>query len=289
MLQYLNNIIPRIQRYSKSLDKVEVFVDKPWVLQDECNNIHEYMFLRDNRLILSVNGIVKEGRWELLPNGKLLINRVDDQVLLQNMFIDDAVMILKLSGTTDIPFTLLNEQKIPDRDIMKYLQEAEQRLSLQQKQDISLSNKQLLENGRITGSVFKIGERIDGDGQEVIITGTYLSTNSTYQQYVVVNNNIVMQSFFKVPYQYFGKKIEVVQKNVNDLMVNDRLADFILPSFQKEAVIELRSQAGKLFKIKINGNGTILHVYKFTRQDIQNFVIIVLVLLALVILQRLGI
>lgn len=125
MWQYIKNIIPRIQQFSGKLDHVESFVDKPWVLIDEDENTHEYVFLRDHRLILSVNGKAIQGNWELLPTGKLLINRITDQVLLEHAYIDEGILLLKISGGKDLPFMLINEKVITDRDPVKYLQSVE--------------------------------------------------------------------------------------------------------------------------------------------------------------------
>jgi len=125
MWQYIKNIIPRIQQFSGKLDHVESFVDKPWILIDEDENTHEYVFLRDHRLILSVNGKAIQGNWELLPTGKLLINRVTDQVLLEHAYIDEGILLLKISGGKDLPFMLINEKVITDRDPVKYLQRVE--------------------------------------------------------------------------------------------------------------------------------------------------------------------
>ena len=44
MLQYLKNIIPRISEYSKTLDKLEVFVDTPWIFMAENKNKYQYLF-----------------------------------------------------------------------------------------------------------------------------------------------------------------------------------------------------------------------------------------------------
>ena len=67
MIDYIKNIIPRIQQFSSQLSKVEVFVDIPWTLIDENGNNHEYVFLTNHDLILSVNGKVTKGTWQLLP------------------------------------------------------------------------------------------------------------------------------------------------------------------------------------------------------------------------------
>ena len=121
MKEAIKNIIPRLIKFSKQMDKVETFVDKSWIYIDQIGNNHEYYFMRDHRLIMSVNGAAKTGKWELLPNGKLLVDRVSDQIVLKNQFIDEALMILQKSASDDDPFILVDEKKIPDLDVLRYL------------------------------------------------------------------------------------------------------------------------------------------------------------------------
>lgn len=122
MYEFLRNIIPRIQSFSKRLDQIEVFVDRSWILVDENNNKHEYNFLRENnQLIMSLNGQVKLGSWQLLPTGKLLIERGENALLLDNAFIDEAVLVLKRGNSNELPFILFNDKLIPDGDIVNYL------------------------------------------------------------------------------------------------------------------------------------------------------------------------
>jgi hypothetical protein len=127
MIEFLKNIIPRIQKYSKGLDKIEVFVDKtePWIYVDESGLNHQYIFLRDNRLLMTSNGSTKTGKWELLPTKQLLIDRNSDQIILDHLFVDKALLILKLSGVNERPFILINTEEIPDLDVLAYLKNIE--------------------------------------------------------------------------------------------------------------------------------------------------------------------
>ena len=127
MKEYLKNIIPRIKQYSKGLDKIEVFVDKaePWFFVDESGLHHQYIFLRDNRLLMTSNGTTKTGKWELLPTNQLLIDRKSDQIILDHLFVDKALLILKLTGANEQPFILINADVIPDLDVLGYLKKFE--------------------------------------------------------------------------------------------------------------------------------------------------------------------
>ena len=122
MLDYVRNILPRIQKYSKSLDIQELYIDKPCVLMDGDTNYHEYEFCRDGRLIMSVNGQVQLGRWEYRESTqRLLIERPTDAILLQSAFVDNALMVLKKSGSNDLAFLLVNRSEVPGLDYETYL------------------------------------------------------------------------------------------------------------------------------------------------------------------------
>lgn len=132
MHEYLNNLLPRLRTLSKTLNQVEIFADKEWVFVDaNSNNPHLYTFLRDKRLIVSVNGENKIGKWEILPTGKLLIEFSNEPpMLLENAFVNNAVLVLKKNGENDQPFILFDRLEIPDGNIIKYLKNLEKTIDL---------------------------------------------------------------------------------------------------------------------------------------------------------------
>ena len=127
MIEYIKNIIPRIQHYSKGLNKIELLVDpkKPWIHFNESGNYHQYIFMRDKRLIMIFNGVTKTGKWELLHTNQLMIDRISDQITLDHLFVEKALLILKLSGVSAQPFILINSEEIPDLNVLRYLQNFE--------------------------------------------------------------------------------------------------------------------------------------------------------------------
>ena len=122
MKVYINNILPRIRQFSESLDKKALLVDIPWVIIDENNNQQKYIFKKNGDLIMSLNGAVTMGRWEYLSSARsLLIDRIKDKILLNQDFVDNAVMLLRQDGIESDRFMLANEMLIPDLNIEKYL------------------------------------------------------------------------------------------------------------------------------------------------------------------------
>jgi hypothetical protein len=132
MHEYLNNLLPRLKTLSNTLNQVEIFGDKEWIFLDlNSNNPHQYTFLRDKRLIVSVNGENKIGKWEILPTGKLLIEFSNEPpMLLENAFVNNSVLVLKKNGENDQPFILFDRFEIPDGNIIKYLKNLEKTIVL---------------------------------------------------------------------------------------------------------------------------------------------------------------
>jgi hypothetical protein len=128
MLEYLLNLIPRLRQYSSDLNKEQLFVDKTFTLLQEDHSIHNYIFRRGGTLVLTIDGIGKNGlgSWELLPTGQLLINRGGSEIILLEFdFLHPDVIIMKYSGTINTPFIIYNQQAIPDGDVLGYLERFE--------------------------------------------------------------------------------------------------------------------------------------------------------------------
>ena len=270
MLLYLKNLLPRIQQFSAQLSKEEIFVDKPWVLIDLNGNNHEYIFLRNHELILSVNGIVTKGSWQLLPTGKLLIDRVTDNILLQQAFIDEGILILKLSGTDDLPFMLLNENVIPDKDPEKYLRKVEANFlnyDLFETSEGIILNNLNSDTGKFNiGSILKYenGELVDGQ----------LKSISKANYFCTVINGVIENFFYLIEYETnYGIKINIEQQRGRYLLSGDRIREYTnLPSnilkhpFKNDNTIE---------KIEIDGTGYIINIR--TSEDVNGEFILYLV------------
>lgn len=223
MREFLRNIIPRIQKYSKGLDKIEVFVDKtePWIYIDDEGNQHQYIFMRDKRLIMSYNGIVKTGTWELLPTNQLLINRVSDEILLDHLFIENALLVLKKSATNDIPFVLINKDEIPDFDVEKYLEKFQ---AEKERKEVPLDEQKytILSSGEISGPYFFQGKKIETNNG-AILNGTYKTTNSLYSEFVEIDTNVIKKVFYVVEVKLNGQKIQIKQKSYSEIDKGDTI------------------------------------------------------------------
>ncbi len=127
MLEYIKNLLPRLKRYSKDLDKIENFVDREWVLIDDGGNNQTYEFMRDGRLVMTLvsnngtNQHTQIGSWDLLGSGRLLITRPQGALTLNQGFLGDKLLILQESGTSNNPFCCYDSTKIKKENIGNYL------------------------------------------------------------------------------------------------------------------------------------------------------------------------
>jgi hypothetical protein len=254
MVEYLSNLLPRLRSYSSQLDRVEVFVEKPWIFIDHNQQQHEYLFMRDQRLIMSLSGKVTIGRWELLPNNKLLIDRVTDQVMLQNMFIDDALMILQKSGSEDVPFTLLNERRIPDLDALHYLSTLEERNTVQA---IPNDNSvRLTDTGMILAQWINVGDSIEPFDRGV--TSGIFPVSGNDEKYAVVENNIIKAIYFVEAFTFNKQAVRIRQRYKGQITQGDRLEN--PASIPRTVPVEIISEQQGSFTVTFGVDGKVLNV-----------------------------
>lgn len=88
-----------------------------------------WIFCRNYDLIISKNGIAREGKWKYVAN--FIFIRVEDyQRLINQVFIDDIVLLLRLDGGKDF-MALANEEKIDEKfKVEKYLDDKYQKIQI---------------------------------------------------------------------------------------------------------------------------------------------------------------
>ncbi len=109
MEEYLRNILPRLRRHSSQLNRIEMFIERPWLKFNDNNRV-EYTFERNKTLIISTNGDAQVGTWELLSTGKLLIQKPNGDEQLEPQFLNDNLFILSKPNSEDQLSLLINEQ-----------------------------------------------------------------------------------------------------------------------------------------------------------------------------------
>lgn len=279
---FLKNIIPRIQQYSKDLERVEIFVDKPWIYIDEQSNHHEYIFMRDHRLIMSLNGNVKIGKWEMLPNKKLLVNRLKDEILYENAFIDDALFILQKSGSQENSFVLININKIPDLDALKYLSDIEEKKKIPENRN-EKGGLKLLRNGEIYGSDIMIGANVQShDGR--IVSGIFKSGSLSENAFIEVSAGVVTRVFYILTYfTTDNKQVEIEQMPLYGL-VNARVITNLLDINKKpnEKFI-LKDSDNIVYEVIVNEENIITNIIDVQERAFIMWVIVGIFLLGLIV------
>ena len=139
MEQYIKNIIPNIQKYGKKLSQKEYFVNKTWLLVNNDNNFIQYTFKKNYELIISLNGDVIKGKWEILTQNKILIDSTNGTVQLENLFLNQDIIVLLKPSINEELLILINEDVIRDRNPLTYLQELQIKKERQIKENSNMT------------------------------------------------------------------------------------------------------------------------------------------------------
>jgi len=122
MKDFLKSWLPKVKHYSLKLDSLSKLYNQPWVLLDGRNDFIKIIFQERGKLIVSKNGVVTDGKWELVSvANSILLDINDERRLYNHEFINDALIILQLDGFSMDYFILVNQNVIPDLDVENYL------------------------------------------------------------------------------------------------------------------------------------------------------------------------
>lgn len=122
MKEFIKNVIPKIKVHGFELEELPKIYNQPLVLIDESETFVKLIFQSNENLIVSKNGNVSNGKWELIPSANSILLEINgDTKLYTNEFIDEGVMILKLDGLSNDFFILANQNLISDLDAERYL------------------------------------------------------------------------------------------------------------------------------------------------------------------------
>lgn len=122
MKDYITHWIPRLKAYSQKLDRLAKLYNQPWVIVNDNEDFVKIIFQNQGKLIVSRNGVVTDGSWQLLSIEQSILLEMNGQKRLYNhQFFDQGLMVLALDGNRSGYFILANQNIIPSLDIESYL------------------------------------------------------------------------------------------------------------------------------------------------------------------------
>ena len=257
MINYIQQLLPRLREFSSQLDKKELFVDKLFTLLQPNNEVHQYIFNRDGKLILAVNGKAIEGSWQLLATGQLLINRgKNDIITLDFDFLHPDVMIMKLGGTVENPFIIYRQEKIEDGNVLKFLQllNAKNRgEKVYELPDSVISESDL--DGIIkdeNGNVF--------NGMIYSMPYNHYLYNHRVRNVKKVKNGVVWEEFYEIKYPAYNLTYDfiiILQSDISIIQIGDKLVG-----------------VGPISRDEIKLNETFIPVHNYIAQfDDNNYIV----------------
>lgn len=244
MKHYLSDLIPRLKKYSASLDQSSFLIDKPWVVAENDNSYEKLIFRSDGRVHMSSDGNVTTGKWEYLSEAQsLLINYGDREILYRHQYLDKAVLALKKDGEIENGdyYLLANEQVIPDLKVEKYLNDKYQDRYLSENNIEVLA----LDNGNNL-HIIDGGQRVLGPNDEEIKDGIYTSKFDKY----LIKNGAIFSKFKKFKYdnitiwqKYSTPSLGDIVENISKetFLVKDKISNKYKLKIEDEIIIDVRN------------------------------------------------
>jgi hypothetical protein len=111
-----------LRNYNSQLANKNLLVDIPWTMVDGDLNLQRLIFNGNNSLYIITEGVIQESTWEYLPSMNSLAISIDGRRILMNeVFLDEKVLILKRDGSNADCLAFANEMKLPDLNLVNYL------------------------------------------------------------------------------------------------------------------------------------------------------------------------
>ena len=126
MKTFILKAVERLKNYSQKLDAKAILFEKSWEVFNETGDKELLIFRTNSELLISRNGIVQKGKWELLDIANLLIDVDNKSYLLNAAYIEEKFLALKLDGTNQ--FMVMIETDMKNRFSMNSINAVEQYL-----------------------------------------------------------------------------------------------------------------------------------------------------------------
>lgn len=107
----LKDLLGVISGYNNKLTNDSLLINQHWVLINEKDTSKIiYIFGEDKVLFVSKNGKITKGKWDLIGENSLYIEREDGVFLFRHRFLNEHILILKVDGDDNL-FCFINESK----------------------------------------------------------------------------------------------------------------------------------------------------------------------------------
>lgn len=128
---YLNNLIPKLKKFTQKVEIKEALVDKVWVIYGDVDLV-EYEFERPSNVLnmsgeitVTKNGNSYDGSWKILGSGRLKIKTDFTNNTLEYDFSVPGILVMKIAGTQNAPFLLFDPKVVENGNIRNYLETLE--------------------------------------------------------------------------------------------------------------------------------------------------------------------
>lgn len=119
---FIQGIQSQLRNYSSGLRQMNNLVDIPWTMVDGDLSLQKLIFKRNNSLYIITEGVIQESAWEYLPSMNSLAISIDGRRILMNeVFLDGTVLILKKDGSSQALMAFVNESELLKVDLVSYL------------------------------------------------------------------------------------------------------------------------------------------------------------------------
>ena len=109
MKTFIINAARGVVSQKKKLDITSKLIGREWrMLSDDPSITGKYIFLKDGKLLISINGVSTYSQWQMATESTIIMDEGVATFLYKVAHIDDNLIVLNLDGTANFCF-LINE------------------------------------------------------------------------------------------------------------------------------------------------------------------------------------
>lgn len=108
MKTFILNSISNITSISKNMDLISCIKNSEWIVYNgQDNEVEKFIFLDDNKLLVSLNGKSSYSEWKYIPvSSSLIIDNKKDQYLFKILWCNKELIVLNIDSTNKYCFLI---------------------------------------------------------------------------------------------------------------------------------------------------------------------------------------